>query len=637
MAEDDRDRTGDGLDDDDLGADEDANDDGGEPAGTPGVDVPTPADDIVTALAADDAPLSSVASPLPQRRVWPLFVVIALLVGAGAFFLWRQLTAPLPLRVLVAIDMDGYWWEGSKPAAKLADDLAERLADLGFDPVRGGDPETTAVLEDSASPAEAARKLRAAFIITGRLEPKVYELPVAGKFYEVHLDARVRVEHVNADRPLVEELVHTFAGAKTEEQAKEYVAGAVARRAFDVALPAIIGHESIQGIIDGNDPKLLDQLAPARTVLAARNKELSAVGAAYEKLAQQRAEGEQGPHKPTFVSTVDAEDRLVGIGPEGLLLTTAPVTPYYSPKDLAVYRLEGLETVEWRGQGGEAKRLWRGYNAFTNPSAAPGGGHVALVEDLYGWARSLVVVQTGGPMRRLRVEAQRKLSEPQVSPDGRAVALIDRACRSCAREIVVYDVTGDQGKELYRLGAEDYSTIGDFRWFNALRLMVLFTPAAAADDDEPPVEALWAINVRSGERTTLLVPAGGASLAWPVASDDGKVVAVSHLNGSAIVTLNVPTNAVKSHSVGGTASKLALSPDGKRVVFELRPKLSYAEIALLDIATSKVTQLTKNKTDDRSPLFSLDGGRIYYETRDSDPVFPRKRMVVRVAWVPATP
>ncbi len=167
--------------------------------------------------------------------------------------------------------------------------------------------------------------------------------------------------------------------------------------------------------------------------------------------------------------------------------------------------------------------------------------------------------------------------------------------------------------------------------------MVLFTPAMADDDDQAPVEALWAVNVRSGERTTLLVPAGGASLAYPVASGDGKVLAMSHVNGKAIVTLDLPTNKVASHPIEGTAAALALSPDGKQVVFELRQHLGYADIAMLDIATSKVIRLTHNGMDDRSPLFSLDGQKVVYETRDSDPVFRGKRLVVRVAWVPAVP
>ena len=70
------------------------------------------------------------------------------------------LTEPLPLRVLIAVDVDGYWWEGSKPAAEVADALAAQLADMGFDPVRAGDPDTTQVLEDAPDPVAAARKLR---------------------------------------------------------------------------------------------------------------------------------------------------------------------------------------------------------------------------------------------------------------------------------------------------------------------------------------------------------------------------------------------------------------------------------------------------------------------------------------------
>ncbi len=460
MADNDRALEGEASAGDALGEDDALDDDA--PFGEAAEGVAERDENGVSARPPDEAPASSLGMPLPQRRVWPLFAVIALLLAAGGFFLWRQLTAPLPFRILVAIDMDGYWWEGSKPAAQLADELSKQLADLGFDPIRGGDPETTAVLEDASSPAEAARKLRAAFIITGHIEPKVFKLPVAEPFFEVHLDALLQVEHVGADPPVAEEMVHTFAAAKTEEQAKEYVAGAVARRAFDLALPAVMGHPSIQTIVDGNDPKLLDQLAPARLMLTARNKELDAAKAAYEMLAAKRLDAEKGPHKPTFVSPVDADERLVGIGPNGWLLSTAPTTPLYSPEGLKLLRVEGLETVQWRSNAGTSKQLWRGYNAFTDPSAAPGGRPVVVVEDLYGRARSVAVLEEGGPLRRVLVEASHKLSEPQVSPDGKLVALIDRACRACAKEIVVYDITGEAGRELYRLGAKDYSSIGGF-------------------------------------------------------------------------------------------------------------------------------------------------------------------------------
>jgi len=112
---------------------------------------------------------------LPKRRVWPVLAVLAAIVLGVGVMIYRISREPLPLRVLIAVDLDGYWWEGSRPAAALADQLAERLADIGFEPVRGGDPEVTAILEKAKSPEEAARKLQAAFLITASLRPQIIE------------------------------------------------------------------------------------------------------------------------------------------------------------------------------------------------------------------------------------------------------------------------------------------------------------------------------------------------------------------------------------------------------------------------------------------------------------------------------
>src|SRR5690606_8666112 len=95
-------------------------------------------------------------------------------------FAWRAFTAPFPTRVLVAIDMNGTWWEGSEAGAEVADRLAGYLEELGLSPVKAGDPEVEEILENAASPEEAAAKLRAAWIITGRIEPAIVKLPLPG-------------------------------------------------------------------------------------------------------------------------------------------------------------------------------------------------------------------------------------------------------------------------------------------------------------------------------------------------------------------------------------------------------------------------------------------------------------------------
>jgi hypothetical protein len=72
----------------------------------------------------------------------------------------------------------------------------------------------------------------------------------------------------------------------------------------------------------------------------------------------------------------------------------------------------------------------------------------------------------------------------------------------------------------------------------------------------------------------------------------------------------------------------SLSPDGRAVVFE-----QSGEIVHLLLESAQRTQLTRNRVRDRYPTFSPDGSRIYYESLDRDPNFPRRRSVSVVASV----
>lgn len=578
--------------------------------------------------AAADEPASIAA--VPRRRLWPVLLALVALLAAGGWFAYRQATAPHPLRVLVAVDIDGTWWEGSRPAALFTDEAAELLTKLGFDPVRAGDPETAKILEEAGSPQEAARALRAAFVITGRLEPAASELPVDEGFVEVAIDARAQVEHSFDGEALATPAIHTFSGAKDRERAIEFAAQSAARHVVDHAVPAMARHPEVAALLNGQDAKLLDRLAPLKTYLAAREATLDDAAKGYTELdGARRTEEQRGP--VAFHSPKDADDRLVAVDTDRVLVVTADVTPFFSASGLELLRSEALEEVGWRRLSGEPEGisapLWRGYNAFTYPSASGDRRRIALIEDLYGWARSLVILDAGKAPRRLRTEPTRRLSEPRVAPDGAHVAMIDRACRRCARELSVVDA--ETGTERLHLGEAEAVAIDDFAWLDRARLMVVMTPK----DGEP---GLWAIQIASGQTSSLMLVEGSAPLRDPAASPDASVVAASHPTARTIVTLDVGTNQVTEHLVGGAATALSFSPDGRRLVFELKtPESRHLEIATLTLDGSDVTLLTTNDAADRYPLFSPDGKTVFFEARDPDPVFGKKRAVARIASVAA--
>jgi len=598
------------------------------------------ADDDETGIDAGvpEEPLPSMDMPLPTRRIWPVFVVLLALVGGVGFLVYRELTAPLPLRVLVAVDVEGYWWDGSKPAAVMADYLSDHLSDMGLEPVNGGDPEVIEILEGSDDPMEAARKLRAAFVITGVVTPEVVELPVEGGYHEARVKGHLEVRHLLDDAPLAEVEIETFAGSKSPDRVKEMYGRSAARHALHNALPAIFGHVSIQDALSGGDPKLIDGLTPGKNYVAALERNLSEAKAAYEGLGakQESTEG------VAFHSPANAQDRLLGVTPGHIVVATSDTKPFFSPKSLEMLRDESLEAVVLRSlkPGTEEivnddQQLWRGYQAFTYPTVSGDGKTVAVVENLYGYARTLAIAGPGQKLRRLRVEPKRRLSEPRVSPGGKAIALIDRPCKDCANELAVS--TLPEGRERYRLRKGEYARLETFRWAGDDHLLALFSEPRdpEADPEEPPpAMTLWSIDVQTGEKASIVVAEGRTVLTAPVATPDGKHVAISRFHAGMIAVVDVAGGKLKQYPIEGKATSLAISPDGRFVAYELRPKGKRGkELGLLDTKTGEAKAVTNTPFSERFPAFGADGARLYFEMRAEDPVFTGRRELIRIASV----
>lgn len=583
-------------------------------------------------------------------------VVLVAALAAGGFWLYRRATAPAPDRVLVAVDIDGFWWEGSPPAAKAADEIAGMLDGLGFDPVRAGDPEVAATLESAADPVEAARALGAAFVIEARFTPKVIEHPVAGGYFEVRAEGTVRVAHVGDDGSPAADAVQGWAGARERDRALEGLAESVARRTFDAALPRLVVHPALARYFDPESGAasnaLIRKLDPARDYVAARNRLLRTAEKVYASLPERRRAQEKGPVPVTYHSDPAANDALCATGPEGYLVKTESITPFVSPTSVSLGWIEALETVEWRAPKGEAHLLWSGYNVYGYPTATPGGGPVALVEDLFGWAKTITVIEPTGEARRLRVDPEHRFSAPALAPGGALLAIEDRACRrGCPADLIV--LATPDGAERLRLKPEGGAFDGH-AWLDARRLAFLHTPAAEGDAPagerrlDQPRQTLWIAEFGAGGEApapkAIYTVNEGVSLSWPRAAPDGRRLAFAYrgpeFHGLGVLDLEGPEGPhLTARDVGGRASAPAFSPDGARIAFNLVPidDRGDREIAVVPTAGGTVTRLTDNPFEDRYPQWSADGQRIFFESLDDDPNFRRRRSVNVIASVPAAP
>jgi hypothetical protein len=568
---------------------------------------------------------------IPKRPVWPVLLVLALVLGVGAFFGYREWRKPYPLRVLVAIDLDGYWWEGSIPAATLADRLADRLADIGLDPVRGGDPEVTKVLEKASSPEEAARKLHAAFLITATLKPEIVEHPVKGGYFEVRVDAPIDVRYLGDPEGNPGHL-DTWSGAPEKPEALRLLADGLADEAFDQVLPRIVEHSTIQEIFKGNDVKLADHVSKAKNYVEYRAQRLADAKKAYDRVAKVRAEGDKGPAKVTYHSGMGAQDALGGTGAEGVLIKTADVAPFISPRTRDLGWITELETLQWRGAEGKPRVLWSGYHIYSYPSVTREGTAVLFVEDLFGWAKTLTVVQPDGKSRRVRVDPEHRFVDPKIAPGGKAAVLYDRPCRDCPGNLLVMSL--EDGHPLFER-KNDNAVFGGFTWIDATHVAFLVTPPAQIPADaedgsvqpaasaKAPRQALWIVDLGTNPptATAVLEASEGREYQSPEASHDGRFLTMEAHGpmGSNIAIYEIASKKLSLYDVGADARTPTFSPDGKTIAF-----VHNGDLALFMPEKLEAHRLTENPWLERYPVFSADGTRLYFESIDDDPNYARR-------------
>lgn len=601
----------------------------------------------VDAELTAQAPESATDMVLPKQRPWALLVGLGLTAAIGGGVAYWFSTRPDPLRVLVAIDIDGQSWEGSRPAAALTDRVGKGLEKIGFDPVDGGEPNVDQVLSKEKNLVRAARSLDAGFVISGNLSPEVVEHPLEGGLVEVRTKTTLQVRYTLDERP-IEVPVEAFSYGRTKEAALEQLAQTVSDRVFDTAVPAILEHEVIREKLKG-DIAAQARLSKAEKYVASRAFQIKEAKERYQQLDQERAAFQATPYPITYYGDFDGDVRLGGATPEGPLFRTADVAPFLSPDEFVLAWSYRLETLVVRDASRKDTQLWAGYHILETPGVAPEGFPIVFSEDLLGFAKTLTVVTKPGESKRVVVHPESRFYNPSVSPGGRFAAVHERACRSCGRALTVFSL--EDGRVVYRRASgsqgdtTDYAStdekIGGYAWVSSDEVVYVADPRApltspidapSEDEDEPvdpkePVVDVLGevriVKVGGADPLERLVHTVGSSCIDVAASPKSGKIVVTCANAvdplPSLILVDAKTGDTEDTGVDGDAPEFAR--DGARIVFE-----TAGDLTLLELATKKLTALTKTPFQERAPRFSPDGRLVYFESRAEDPNIPRRNV-----------
>ncbi len=587
---------------------------------------------------------------LPRRRIWPALLVALVLVAGVGGFVWRLIHTPEPLKVLLAIDLDGPWWEGSESAAILADSLSSRLESMGFTVVRGGDPKVMDILAKAPTAEAAAAELKAAWVIETDFALAHFDHPIDGGFIEERAEGTVTVHHVG-DAPVSSDPVNSWAGAKKKNEALRMLGDSLTDRVFDAALPLLVDHPALRDAFHAGpsspDARLADKLRKAREYVEARAAALEKAEKRYTDAAAAREKAQRGRVAVTFHSEADAHDGLGGIGEPGALVKSEATRPFFIPERQILGRIDALESLVWLSPSGDRKTLWTGYNLYAYPIVGGDGKSALLVEDLFGWAKTVTRVTADGKAIRLTVDPTHRFSGGRISPDGRRVAVLDRPCGECPESLLLLD--GEDGTQLH-VFQPDGGAFGGWLWLDDTTLAVLYAAGPdGVEADSPfrepgPRSTLYAVKVDGP------MPVGiplwraedGERLAWLGASAGVKrlVFQIERTGADQIGVFDRETKSV-TRLEPGRCSAPSISPDGQTVAYQwLDPDGASGragndeEVGVIRASGGKGVRLTDNDERDRYPQFSADGSRIYFESLSDDPNFPRDRDVSRIASVP---
>src|ERR1700691_1876602 len=251
--------------------------------------------------------------------------------------------------------------------------------------------------------------------------------------------------------------------------------------------------------------------------------------------------------------------------------------------------------------------------SVTNPEISPDGKSIVIIVSRVNWDEDrydsqLVLVDIATGAQRVLTNVRPGLSLPQWSPSGDRLAFLAEAGEEkAAAQIFVLPVNGGEPQQVTSapLGVEQFTWRPDGSFF------------AFVSPDEPHNKAdiekhhdLFEV----GDNDFLATSAPTPSHIWLVPASGGTA---KRLTSGA-------------WSLSKTAedfplTTLSWSPDGKQVCFTRQADPHFGDsdksvVAILDVDSGQIRQLTKRTSFEGFGIFSPDGSKVaYWFSRDGDP------------------
>src|SRR5271156_3919883 len=250
----------------------------------------------------------------------------------------------------------------------------------------------------------------------------------------------------------------------------------------------------------------------------------------------------------------------------------------------------------------------------SSPETSPDGKSIVIIVSRVNWDEDrndsqLVLVNVATGAQRPLTGIRKKLSSPQFSPSGDRLAFLAEAGeeKKAAAQIFVLPMKGGEPQQITRapLGVEQFAWRPDG------------SALAFVSADEPP-------NKADIEKHHDLFEVGDSDFLVTSAPTPSHIWLVSASGGTAKRLTSGAWSLSKTAEFFPPSSLLSWSPDGKQISFTRQADPHFGDsdqtvVAILDVDSGQIRQLTKRTSFEGFGLFSPDGSKIaYWFPRDGD-------------------